>query len=100
MAHAALVETIHADRLGSKSSEGVRLGLAISCLGFLVGYWCGRVNAVVSQPYLVSSGLPLNQPPSPHNSGQDEVFHVRQAQTYCAGNLIHWDDKITTPPGL
>jgi len=31
---------------------------------------------------------------------QDEVFHVRQAQRYCAGNLDVWDPKITTPPGL
>lgn len=31
---------------------------------------------------------------------QDEVFHVGQAQVYCAGNFSHWDPKITTPPGL
>lgn len=33
-------------------------------------------------------------------SPQDEVFHVRQAQLYCAGRFHDWDPKITTPPGL
>jgi hypothetical protein len=31
---------------------------------------------------------------------QDEVFHIPQAQAYCKGRWGHWDDKITTPPGL
>jgi alpha-1,2-glucosyltransferase len=31
---------------------------------------------------------------------QDEVFHVVQAQQYCAGRFEVWDTKITTPPGL
>lgn len=30
----------------------------------------------------------------------DEVFHVPQAQAYCAGRWSDWDDKITTFPGL
>jgi hypothetical protein len=30
----------------------------------------------------------------------DEIFHVPQAQAYCAGNFSYWNDKITTPPGL
>lgn len=31
---------------------------------------------------------------------QDEVFHIPQAQLYCA-NIFHlWDPKLTTPPGL
>ena len=30
----------------------------------------------------------------------DEVFHVPQAKAYCDGNFSHWDDKITTLPGL
>eukprot|EP00873_Tetraselmis_striata_P023669 jgi/Tetstr1/443933/TSEL_031885.t1 len=30
----------------------------------------------------------------------DEVFHVPQAQRYCAGDFASWDPKITTPPGL
>ncbi|GME88419.1 transferase activity protein [[Candida] boidinii] len=30
----------------------------------------------------------------------DEIFHIPQAQEYCIGNFDHWNDKITTPPGL
>lgn len=35
-----------------------------------------------------------------HPLPQDEVFHVRQAQHYCAARFDVWDPKITTPPGL
>lgn len=31
---------------------------------------------------------------------QDEIFHVPQAQRYCAGRFSEWDSKITTFPGL
>ena len=34
--------------------------------------------------------------PLPH---MDEIFHIRQTQTYCAGNWTVWDPKITTLPG-
>ncbi|KAF2672799.1 hypothetical protein BT63DRAFT_421010 [Microthyrium microscopicum] len=30
----------------------------------------------------------------------DEIFHIRQAQVYCAGDFQTWDPMITTPPGL
>eukprot|EP00112_Aurelia_sp_Birch-Aquarium-sp1_P002476 Seg1275.3 transcript_id=Seg1275.3/GoldUCD/mRNA.D3Y31 product=Dol-P-Glc:Glc protein_id=Seg1275.3/GoldUCD/D3Y31 len=30
----------------------------------------------------------------------DEIFHIPQAQNYCVGNLGHWNNKITTLPGL
>lgn len=30
----------------------------------------------------------------------DEIFHLRQCQTYCHGKFHQWDNKITTPPGL
>jgi len=30
----------------------------------------------------------------------DEIFHIPQAQAYCAGNYTQWDPKITTLPGL
>lgn len=30
----------------------------------------------------------------------DEYFHLRQNAVYCAHNFSHWDNKITTPPGL
>ena len=44
--------------------------------------WYKEISLVVPRPYL------------------DEVFHVRQAQAYWAGNWTTWDPKITTPPGL
>ncbi|KAK4099202.1 glycosyltransferase family 59 protein [Parathielavia hyrcaniae] len=44
--------------------------------------WLALVNKHVPEPYL------------------DEVFHIPQAQVYCEGRFWHWDDKITTPPGL
>lgn len=31
---------------------------------------------------------------------QDEIFHIPQAQRYCAGEYGSWDPKITTFPGL
>jgi alpha-1,2-glucosyltransferase len=30
----------------------------------------------------------------------DEIFHIPQAQHFCAGEFHVWDDKITTLPGL
>ena len=30
----------------------------------------------------------------------DEIFHVPQAQNYCHGHFDHWNDMITTLPGL
>ncbi|KAG0353341.1 glucosyltransferase [Podila minutissima] len=30
----------------------------------------------------------------------DEIFHIPQAQRYCAGDYWTWDPKLTTPPGL
>jgi alpha-1,2-glucosyltransferase len=53
--------------------------LLCTCLTF---YWLGKINSIVPEPYL------------------DEVFHVRQSQTYFAGVWSKWDPKITTPPGL
>ncbi|KAK7512180.1 glucosyltransferase [Phyllosticta citriasiana] len=44
--------------------------------------WLSKVSDRVPEPYL------------------DEVFHVGQAQAYCAGEFGKWDPKITTPPGL
>lgn len=34
------------------------------------------------------------------NPYMDEIFHIPQAQNYCHGNFYHWNDKITTLPGL
>ncbi|GAA5916226.1 Dol-P-Glc:Glc(2)Man(9)GlcNAc(2)-PP-Dol alpha-1,2-glucosyltransferase, partial [Sporobolomyces salmoneus] len=33
-------------------------------------------------------------------SYMDEIFHVPQAQAYCAGDWRYWNGAITTPPGL
>ncbi|KAF8472087.1 DIE2/ALG10 family-domain-containing protein [Kalaharituber pfeilii] len=41
-----------------------------------------QFQSIVPQPYL------------------DEVFHIPQAQRYCDGKWMEWDDKITTPFGL
>ncbi|OQV16500.1 Dol-P-Glc:Glc(2)Man(9)GlcNAc(2)-PP-Dol alpha-1,2-glucosyltransferase [Hypsibius exemplaris] len=30
----------------------------------------------------------------------DEIFHIKQARTYCGGNFTEWDPKLTTLPGL
>ena len=64
-------------------------------------YWLCVVSVHVPEPYLVSSCL-QSFPTWEHDSdsGQDEVFHIPQAQKYCDGKWLEWDDKITTPPGL
>ncbi|QIW96981.1 hypothetical protein AMS68_002499 [Peltaster fructicola] len=48
----------------------------------LLASWVWVIDQNVPQPYL------------------DEVFHIPQAQQYCAGHWRSWDPKITTPPGL
>ena len=49
----------------------------------LVHFFLARImHQVVPDPYM------------------DEVFHVPQAQAYCAGNFSAWDPAITTLPGL
>ena len=35
--------------------------------------------------------------PEPH---MDEIFHIRQLETYLRGDFLTWDPKITTLPGL
>lgn len=56
----------------------ISLGLYSVMLG-VVG---DMVTKVVPEPYM------------------DEIFHIPQAQRYCAGNFTDWDPKITTLPGL
>ncbi|XP_037517681.2 putative Dol-P-Glc:Glc(2)Man(9)GlcNAc(2)-PP-Dol alpha-1,2-glucosyltransferase [Rhipicephalus sanguineus] len=53
-------------------------------------------SAVLLSSVLVSLTLHDAQP-TPY---MDEIFHVPQAQNYCAYNVSHWDPMITTPPGL
>ncbi|KAF1350865.1 alpha-2-glucosyltransferase Alg10 [Delphinella strobiligena] len=55
---------------------------ALVALPLVIGVWLSAVSKNVGEPYL------------------DEIFHVGQAQMYCAGRLREWDPKITTPPGL
>ncbi|XP_075549902.1 alpha-1,2-glucosyltransferase Alg10 [Dermacentor variabilis] len=54
------------------------------------------LSAVLSSSVLVSLTVHHVQP-KPY---MDEIFHVPQAQNYCAFNVSHWDPMITTPPGL
>ncbi|KAK4243927.1 glycosyltransferase [Corynascus novoguineensis] len=56
--------------------------IGFSALWLASRWWLALVDKYVPEPYL------------------DEVFHIPQAQTYCAGRFWDWDDKITTPPGL
>ncbi|KAK0761384.1 hypothetical protein N5P37_006334 [Trichoderma harzianum] len=67
---------------GNSSSSG-GLGLLFTVLLAAATFlWLGVVSEIVPEPYL------------------DEVFHIPQAQKYCEGKFLEWDDKITTPPGL
>ncbi|KAK3985652.1 DIE2/ALG10 family-domain-containing protein [Cladorrhinum sp. PSN332] len=61
--------------------HGITSFVVFSLFGF-GSLWYILTNRIVPEPYL------------------DEVFHIPQAQVYCDGNFRHWDDKITTPPGL
>ncbi|KAL7803503.1 glycosyltransferase family 59 protein [Trichoderma aethiopicum] len=63
------------------ASGGLDLFFAV-VLAAATFLWLGVVSEVVPEPYL------------------DEVFHIPQAQRYCQGKFLEWDDKITTPPGL
>ncbi|KAI1126198.1 DIE2/ALG10 family-domain-containing protein [Nemania abortiva] len=54
----------------------------LSCVTPVALSWLLTVTENVPEPYL------------------DEVFHIPQAQVYCEGRYLEWDDKITTPPGL
>jgi len=56
--------------------------LSLSVYAAILGVIGDAVNRNVPEPYM------------------DEIFHIPQAQSYCAGNFSHWDSKITTLPGL
>lgn len=55
------------------------------CIVFLVA-----ITSIVFQLF-------NSEQPGPY---MDEIFHIPQAQNYCIGNLSHWNNKITTLPGL
>ena len=44
--------------------------------------------------------VPVQDPKAAVALVQDEPFHVKQTQAYCAGHYDAWDPKITTFPGL
>ncbi|KFY62572.1 hypothetical protein V496_04512 [Pseudogymnoascus sp. VKM F-4515 (FW-2607)] len=52
------------------------------CLAVFTTTWLHAVNRNVPSPYM------------------DEIFHIPQAQQYCASDFHTWDPKLTTPPGL
>lgn len=87
---------------GNGSASG---GLGLFFAVFLAAatfLWLGVVSEVVPEPYLVSVLLQYSNTVW-HvltTYRQDEVFHIPQAQRYCQGKFLEWDDKITTPPGL
>lgn len=56
--------------------------LLVLLISTFYAIWFYQLKQTVPQPYL------------------DEVFHIRQAQAYCAGQFHIWDPKITTPPGI
>ncbi|KAF3767200.1 family 59 glycosyltransferase [Cryphonectria parasitica EP155] len=69
----------------NQQSHGWRLSTVwhpLLCLAIAGLCWHAVVTIWVPEPYL------------------DEVFHIPQAQKYCQGRFLEWDDKITTPPGL
>ncbi|KAI9629691.1 hypothetical protein KEM48_012755 [Puccinia striiformis f. sp. tritici PST-130] len=53
-------------------------------------------SAYVASVLLVCDQI-KNRVPDPY---MDEIFHVEQAKTYCAGQWTTWNNLITTPPGL
>ncbi|GIZ44523.1 hypothetical protein CKM354_000771900 [Cercospora kikuchii] len=58
------------------------MATAVASLLAPLAIWLKAVDSAVQEPYL------------------DEIFHIPQAQHYCAGRWHIWDPKLTTPPGL
>lgn len=65
-----------------KQTQSLTSFVAISAYVAAIVLISGQFNELVPDPYM------------------DEIFHVKQARTYCKGRWLEWDDKITTPPGL
>src|SRR5690349_21489352 len=74
--------------------------------GYDIEYWKGqrRTGCMVFMAFAIVVSLGMGFlvastiGPIPY---MDEIFHVRQTQEYCLkGNWTHWDEKITTLPGL
>ncbi|KAK0629589.1 DIE2/ALG10 family-domain-containing protein [Bombardia bombarda] len=67
--------------ISSRPTEATKVGGFFFVFVFARS-WLALVDHHVPEPYL------------------DEFFHIPQAQVYCDGRYLEWDDKITTPPGL
>ncbi|KAL1896957.1 glucosyltransferase [Ceratocystis pirilliformis] len=67
-------------------------------LGQIFGLMANILPVVT--PIVVLAGVEHLFLPQADHKLSDEIFHVPQAQTYCRGRFLEWDDKITTPPGL
>jgi hypothetical protein len=55
------------------------------------------LKSVFTILHLVAFAVIYQVAPDPYI---DEIFHVPQAQAYCRGDWLYWNNKITTPPGL
>ncbi|XP_078535987.1 dol-P-Glc:Glc(2)Man(9)GlcNAc(2)-PP-Dol alpha-1,2-glucosyltransferase [Lissotriton helveticus] len=60
----------------------------------------GLFSAVVSGGFLLSCLIYSRVTREQRTPYMDEIFHVQQAQLYCAGRFREWDPMITTLPGL
>ncbi|OAX85121.1 hypothetical protein ACJ72_00493 [Emergomyces africanus] len=69
-------------RMAQCRREALPVLSTLLLVSILLIIWQRKVNSELPDPYL------------------DEVFHVRQAQTYWAHRWRQWDPKITTPPGV
>uniref|UniRef100_T2MC99 Dol-P-Glc:Glc(2)Man(9)GlcNAc(2)-PP-Dol alpha-1,2-glucosyltransferase n=1 Tax=Hydra vulgaris TaxID=6087 RepID=T2MC99_HYDVU len=57
----------------------------------------GIISLIFSVPTaLIFIAVNKNEP----NPYMDEIFHIPQAGNFCHGNFTHWDNKITTLPGI
>ena len=68
--------------VGSTWSSSQARFVGFATFGALLHVVSQLIDQYVPQPYM------------------DEIFHVPQAQAFCRGQWQHWDDKITTFPGL
>ena len=64
------------------AAKNMLIPLAFVLFTAITAVTFGYFNSVQPDPYM------------------DEIFHIPQAQNYCVGNLGHWNDKITTLPGM
>ena len=94
----ALIDTpIYPGSLACRSLNLALVSVFFAVFSFAT-FWAEQVTTFVPEPYLVCQHILDVSFTS--NRIQDEVFHIPQAQAYCAGRYDVWDPKLTTPPGL